>query len=233
MLTVAILAGGLATRLHPLTKKIPKALLNVSGHPFIFHQLLYLRKQGIKKVVLCVGHLGEMIESYVGDGSKFDLEVVYSSDQTKLLGTGGAIKKAIPLLGEKFFILYGDTFLPISFDIVEKEFTKKKLSSLMTILKNNGKWDKSNVLLKPNQLIEYNKQNPSDDMNYIDYGLSILNSYIFDIYPKNYFFDLSSVFEQLSNKKQLWGFEVYERFYEIGTSDSLKETENFISNLNY
>ena len=103
----------------------------------------------------------------------------------------------------------------------------------MTILKNNGKWDKSNVLLKPNQLIEYNKQNPSDDMNYIDYGLSILNSYIFDIYPKNYFFDLSSVFEQLSNKKQLWGFEVYERFYEIGTSDSLKETENFISNLNY
>jgi len=233
MLTIAILSGGLATRLHPVTKKIPKALLNVSGHPFIFHQLSYLRKQGIKKVVLCVGHLGEMIESYVGDGSKFDLEVVYSSDQNKLLGTGGAIKKAIPLLGEQFFILYGDTFLPISFDIVEEEFTKKKLSSLMTILKNKGKWDKSNVLLKTKQLIEYNKKSPSDDMNYIDYGLSILKSHIFDTYPENCFFDLSSVFEQLSKKNQLWGFEVYERFFEIGTSNSLKETENFISNLKY
>jgi NDP-sugar pyrophosphorylase family protein len=127
----------------------------------------------------------------------------------------------------------GIHFYQLILILLKKSLQKKKLSSLMTILKNNGKWDKSNVFLKNNQLIKYNKQNPSDDMNYIDYGLSILNSYIFDIYPENYFFDLSSVFEQLSKKNQLWGLEVYERFYEIGTSDSLKETENFISNLNY
>ena len=110
MLPVAILVGGLATRLHPTTLTIPKSLIKVAGKPFIFHQLKNLREQGITDIVLCTGHLGEMIKSYVGDGSKFDLKILYSSDGNKLLGTGGAIKKALPLLGDKFFVLYGDTF---------------------------------------------------------------------------------------------------------------------------
>ena len=222
----------MATRLHPITKTIPKALIEVSGQPFIFHQLSYLRTQGVKKVVLCIGHLGEMIKSFVGDGSRFDLNVSYSSDGSKLLGTGGAIKKALPLLEDQFFILYGDTFLPIRFDIIEQAYLSINASSLMTVLKNDGQWDKSNVLFKNGRLIEYNKKKPSAEMNYIDYGLSAVSSNIFDSYSNESFFDLSIVYESLSVQKQLWGLEVYERFYEIGTLNSLKETEEYLFNLN-
>ena len=227
MLPVAILAGGLATRLHPFTLNIPKSLIKVAGKPFIFYQLKNLRKQGIKKIVLCTGHLGEMIKSYVGDGSKFDLDVLYSTDGNKLLGTGGAIKKALPLLDDNFFVLYGDTFLPIDFYDVEKAFLSCKQLSLMTILKNKGKWDKSNVFLKKNLLIEYNKRNPTAKMEYIDYGLSILSANIFKKYSNKKKFDLSSIFEELSAKNQIKGFEVAERFYEIGTHNSIKETEKY------
>jgi NDP-sugar pyrophosphorylase family protein len=232
MLPVAILVGGLATRLYPITLTIPKSLVKVAGKPFIFYQLKYLRRQGIKKVVLCTGHLGEMIKSYVGDGSKFDLKILYSSDGNKLLGTGGAIKKALPLLGDKFFVLYGDTFLPIKFDLIEKDFLSSNKLCLITVLKNNDKWDKSNIFFENNLLIKYNKKNPSIKMEYIDYGLSAVSASIFDSYSNGIFFDLSNVYETLSTKKQLKGFEVYERFYEIGTPNSLLETEKYLLNSN-
>jgi len=232
MLPVAILVGGLATRLHPITLTIPKSLIKVAEKPFIFYQLKYLRQQGIKKVVLCTGHLGEMIKFYVGDGSRFDLKILYSADGNKLLGTGGALKKALPILGDKFFILYGDTFLPIRFDTVQKAFLSSSLSSLMCVLKNDGKFDKSNVVFKNNQLIKYSKKKPIINMNYIDYGLSVINANVFDIYAKETFLDLSSIFERLSKEKQLDGFEVYERFYEIGSLYGLKETEKYLFNFN-
>jgi NDP-sugar pyrophosphorylase family protein len=232
MLPVAILAGGLASRLLPITKTIPKALIKVSGQPFIFYQLAYLRKQGIKKIILCIGHLGEMIKSYVGDGSRFDLKILYSSDENRLLGTGGAIKKALSILDDEFFVLYGDTFLPIKFDVVEKAFLSSNKLCLMTILRNDNKWDRSNVIFRNNRFIEYNKQNPSTEMRYIDYGLSVVSASIFDSYSNEAFFDLSSVYESLSTKKQLEGFEVYERFYEIGTPNSLAETEKYLLNSN-
>ena len=111
MLPVIILAGGLAKRLRPLKKKIPKALIKISGKPFIYHQLNYLRKQGVKRVIICVGYLGDMIKNSVGNGEKFDIKVSYSEDWPELLGTGGAIKKALPLIRDKFFILYGDSLL--------------------------------------------------------------------------------------------------------------------------
>jgi NDP-sugar pyrophosphorylase family protein len=231
MLPVAILTGGLATRLQPITLTIPKSLVKVAGKPFIFYQLKYLRQQGIKKVILCTGHLGQMIKSYVGDGSRFNLKILYSSDGNKLLGTGGAIKKALPLLGDKFFVLYGDTFLPIKFNNVEKTFLSCKKLCLMTILKNQGKWDRSNVLFKKNLLVKYNKKKPSAKMEYIDYGLSILSASIFDAYSNKKRFDLSSIFETLSAKRQIKGFEVYERFYEIGTLKSIKETEKYLNKL--
>ena len=232
MLPVAILAGGLATRLYPITETIPKSLREVSGKPFIFHQLSYLREQGIKEVVLCIGHLGEMIESFVGNGSRFDIKISYSSDGPKLLGTGGAIKKALPLLGNQFFILYGDTFLPIKFNIIEQLYLSNNLSYLMTVLKNDGKWDQSNVYFVNDKLIEYNKQNPTSKMRYIDYGLSVVSKNIFDKYSEDTFFDLSDIFHYLSKQRQLVGLEVFKRFYEIGTPNSLKETEGFLSNLN-
>jgi NDP-sugar pyrophosphorylase family protein len=227
MLPVAILAGGLATRLRPITEIIPKALVEVAGQPFIVRQLSYLRDQGVCKVVLCIGYLGEMIEAVVGNGSKFGLDVSYSPDGPVLLGTGGAIKKALPMLGDQFFVLYGDSFLPVAFNAVEQAYLASGLDALMTVLKNGDQWDKSNVLFSNGKVLEYNKRAPRLDMTYIDYGLGVVSARVLDAYPAALPFDLADVYQALSMQGQLAGLEVHERFYEIGSHRGLKETEAY------
>lgn len=228
MLPVAILAGGLATRLRPITETIPKALVEVAGRPFIEWQLDYLYKEGIRQVVLCVGYLGQAIETLIGDGRQFGLSVKYSYDGPALLGTGGALKKAMPLLSDAFFIFYGDSYLPINFGEVEARFRKQNRLALMTVLKNVGRWDKSNVLFSGGCLQEYNKTAPSAEMDYIDYGLGVMSAVVLRNYPDNEPFDLADVYHKLSHDNQLAGFEVFERFYEIGSVEGLQETEKFL-----
>jgi len=228
MKTVAILAGGLATRMHPVTEKIPKALIDVAGLPFIVRQLAYLKIQGITNVVLCVGHLGEMIEAVIGTGVSLGIEVEYSYDGKELLGTGGAIKKALPMLGEDFFVLYGDSFLPIDFLSVQNKFIKSNALGLMTVLNNSNLWDQSNVNFNKGILVEYNKKQIKPEMKFIDYGLGILSASVFESYSKN--FDLADLYHDLSLSGQLIGFEVYKRFYEIGSKDGLKEAEMYFLN---
>jgi len=227
---VAIITGGLGTRLENKTLNKAKVLIDVAGEPFISRQLKYLSDQGLKDVVLCTAHLGKQIKDFVGDGSKFNLNVTYSDDGVKLLGTGGSIKKALNLLGKNFFILYGDTFLPINFLQVEKVYFQQKKPALMTVLKNKGRWDKSNAVFK-NKTLEYNKKNPKKNMNYIDYGLSIIDSVIFNSFPFNKTFDLADVFEDLSNKNMLAGLEIFDRFYEIGSINGLNDTINFFKQM--
>jgi NDP-sugar pyrophosphorylase family protein len=227
--SVAILAGGLASRLGEVTKKLPKSLIEISGKPFIFHQLDILKSQGVKNVVLCLGHLGQMIESAVGDGRNFNLSIKYSYDGDKQLGTGGSIKKALHLLDPNFFVLYGDSLLPINFEKVQKAYDAKKLG-LMTIIKNDNAWDLSNVLYLDGKLIEYNKRNPKPNMKYIDYGLSILNKNAFNYFINEQIFDLSDLFALLSSKNELSAFEVYDRFYEIGSKKGIQETEDYLNN---
>ncbi len=231
MLPVVILAGGLATRLMPITEKIPKALIEVAGKPFIFHQLQYLRKEGIRNVVLCLGYLCEMIQKEVGNGTKFDLDVTYSYDGDFLLGTGGSIKKALPLLDENFYVLYGDSFLPINFSQIEKSFLESQKLALMTVILNENKWDKSNVICKDGLILEYNKNVSKPEMNFIDYGLGILSKSLFDKYKENEIFDLADIYHQLSINGQLACFEVYERFYEIGSHQGIKEAELYLSSI--
>jgi MurNAc alpha-1-phosphate uridylyltransferase len=228
MLTVAILVGGLATRLHPITEAIPKSLIEVAGQPFIYHQLEYLRKQGINSVVMCTGFLGDKICKVVGDGSRWDMQIQYSADGKTLLGTGGAIRQALPLLGEYFYILYGDSYLPINFTDVQKtyEFSKKK--GLMTIYRNKNQWDKSNVEYDAGCLIEYNKNVTRPQMNYIDYGLGLLKRSVFDSYPTDNPLDLSKVYNDLSLDGELFGYEVFDRFYEIGSFEGIKDAEAFL-----
>ncbi|RQH08349.1 nucleotidyltransferase family protein [Paraburkholderia dinghuensis] len=228
-LPVAILAGGLATRLRPITEKIPKALVDVAGEPFVFRQLRYLRDQGIRRVVLCVGFLGELVQDAVGDGSQFDIDVAYSTDGDILLGTGGALKRALPLLGEHFFVLYGDSFLPVDFAPIEIAFMASGKKALMTVLKNEDRWDKSNVLFRDGNLVEYNKRDPRLEMEYIDYGLGALDGGALDTYPDDKPFDLADVYHTLSLEHQLAGYEVHQRFYEIGSHSGLKEAEMFFS----
>lgn len=227
MLPVAILAGGLATRLHPITQTIPKALVDVAGKPFISRQLAYLHDQGIRRVVLCIGYLGQMIQQVVGDGWRFGLDVAYSPDGPTLLGTGGALKQALPLLGRDFFVLYGDSFLPVEMAPIETAFRNSGKAALMTVLDNGDRWDKSNVLFQNGELVEYNKHQPRREMTYIDYGLAVLSGPVLEAYPAGSAFDLAEVYHALSLNGQLAGYEVHERFYEIGSHSGLKETEEY------
>ena len=179
MLPVAILAGGLATRLRPITEKIPKALVEVAGKPFVFHQLDWLKRQKVDRVVLCVGYLGEMIREQVGFGERWGMKIQYSLDGEKLLGTGGALKKALTILGKEFFAFYGDSFLPIDFLPVQEAFRATGRPALMTFLRNQGRWDRSNVEASDGKLITYNKREPTSAMEHIDYGLGALSEKAF------------------------------------------------------
>jgi len=227
MYPVAILAGGLATRLRPLTEVIPKALVDVAGKPFIVRQLGYLREQGISHVVLCIGYLGNMVRNVVGSGESFGLKVSYSEDGPTLLGTGGALRKATPHLSDEFFVLYGDSFLPVNFSAVQTAYQLRKQPALMTVIKNRDQWDKSNVLFVESQLIEYNKVEPRAEMAHIDYGLSVVTASLLEQYPIGQSFDLAEMYQDLSLRGQLTGLEVYERFYEIGSHTGLKETSEY------
>lgn len=228
MFPVAILAGGLATRLRPITKDFPKSLIKVAGKPFICHQLEYLRKQGVDSVVLCIGFLGEMIKDVVGDGSRWNMHVTYSLDGSVLLGTGGALRQALPLLGDYFFILYGDSYLPLNFSSVEKAYLNSGKKGLMTILRNCDQWDKSNVEFVDGRIIEYNKVTIRPQMHYIDYGLGLLKSSVLRAYPAEKAFDLSKVYNDLSLVGELAGYEVFERFYEIGSYQGILDTQTYL-----
>jgi len=227
MLTVAILSGGLATRLKPLSDVIPKALVPVNGRPFIEWQLEYLKNQGFEHVVICIGYLGNQIVDAIGGGSTFGLDVEYSLDGGKLLGTGGAIKKALTKLGDAFFVLYGDSYLPIDFKLVERAYQSGE-HCLMTVYRNEGKWDKSNVEFRDGRIIAYDKENCTESMLYIDYGLSILSRNAFCELRSIESFDLSVVFNSLLQKQLLKGYEITSRFFEVGSMDGIKALESHL-----
>jgi N-acetyl-alpha-D-muramate 1-phosphate uridylyltransferase len=228
MLPVAILAGGLATRLGPLTQKVPKALLPVAGRPFIHWQLTLLAQQGVTEVVLCVGHLGEQIEATVGDGSGFGMTVRYSCDGAVLLGTGGALKHALPLLGEAFFVLYGDSYLRCSFTAVQAAYEASAAAGLMTVFCNENRWETSNVLFRDGRVVQYDKRSPRPDMRHVDYGLSILSTQALQRGAATCAFDLADVYHELAMQGELAALAVNERFYEIGSLGGIKATERYL-----
>lgn len=227
-LPIAILAGGLATRMRPATEKVPKSLLEVAGKPFVAHQLAFLRAQGVQEVVLCVGYLSEQVESVVGDGRAWGLHVRYSPDGAQLLGTGGALRKALPLLGEQFFVLYGDSFLPINFSAVEASFRMSGCPALMTVLRNENRWDKSNVVFRGGRVLHYDKRAPLASMEYIDYGLGILSAELLTAHGPDAPFDLADVYQALAAQQRLAGYQVHQRFYEIGSPEGLAETDQYL-----
>lgn len=227
--TTVVLAGGLATRLYPLTERIPKILIEVGGKPFAFHQIEQLRQNGITRVVYCVGHLGEQVRDLLGDGSQLGLRCEYSFDGPALLGTGGALRRAIPKLEGDFFVLYGDSYLPCSFAEAEAAFLQSGQPGLMTVFRNEDRWDKSNVLFDKGQIRRYDKQNRDAAMRHIDYGLGILNRRVLLRYPEGKNFDLATVYQDLLKSGELAGFEVRQRFYEIGSPAGLTELGNLLS----
>jgi len=229
VLPVAILAGGLATRLQPLSETIPKALVDVHGEPFIAHQLGLLRAHGVDRVVVCAGYLGELIQDVVGDGGRFGLQVEFVFDGPRLLGTGGAIKQAVPLLGEAFFVLYGDTYLSCDYHAVQTAFERSGRQALMTVFRNENRWDRSNVECVHGRIVAYDKRRPTPRMHHIDYGLGAFNHSAFTIVPSNQPYDLATLYQYLLTRGQLAAYEVDQRFYEIGTVEGLEETRRHLA----
>ena len=225
MLPVAILAGGLGTRLKPVTGSIPKALVEVRGEPFLGHQLRLLRARGIERAVLCVGFLGEMIRDYADDGSRFGLHLEYAWDGPALRGTAGALRNALPLLGEAFFTLYGDSYLPCSYTAVQSAFERSAEPALMTVYRNEGRWDASNVEFDGARILAYDKKNRTADMHHIDYGLGVFRAEAFTA-PGD---DLAAVYRWLLAEGRLAACEVHERFYEIGSFGGIAELEQYLA----
>lgn len=222
-LPVAILSGGLATRLRPITEKIPKALIEIDGEPFIAHQLRLLHSRGIRSAVLCVGHLGEMIRDFAGDGERFGVELQYSFDGTVLRGTGGAIHQALPLLAESFFVLYGDSYLPIDYTRVQRAFESGGKPGLMSVYQNSDQWDSSNVEFSENRILAYDKKLRTARMRYIDYGLGVFSRKVFEALTPGLVCDLAEIYQKLLAADELTGCEIHERFYEIGSVQGIAD----------
>jgi N-acetyl-alpha-D-muramate 1-phosphate uridylyltransferase len=229
LLPVAILAGGLATRLRPLTDHVPKSLLRVAGRPFIFHQLELLREQGVGRVVLCLGHMGERIRAAVEASLAPGLAVSYSFDGARVLGTGGALRQALPLLGEEWFVLNGDSYPSCSLRQLQAAYRAAQRPALMAVMRNDNRWDRSNVLFSDGRLLAYDKRAPRPDMSHIDFGVSVLSRPVFAPYGHADILDLADILHDLSLRDELAAFEVAERFYEIGSVQGLKDTEEFLS----
>jgi len=228
MLPVAILAGGLATRLRPLTETIPKSLVEINGEPFLWHQLRRLRASGVDRVVLCVSHLGEQVRDSVRDGHHFGLHIDYSFDGPNLLGTAGALKLALPLLGEAFFVLYGDSYLPIDLGAVEAAFRASGKTGLMTVYQNHGQWDTSNVEFVDGEIVTYNKKVRTSRMRHIDYGLGVLHAAAMTRVPGGTSWDLAALYGELLDAGDLAAFEAPHRFYEIGSFSGMAELSAYL-----
>ncbi len=233
---ILILCGGMATRLYPLTHEIPKAMIPVAGEPFVSYQLRRLYEAGFRNVILCVGHLSDKILSFVGNGERFGLSVHYSFDGPSKKGTGGAILQAISnsllQVHDLFFVTYGDTLLTLSYKAMVEDLLKHSdARSSMAILRNQNTWDQSNASFDGTYVTHYEKGKVDRDLQYIDYGVSLFYKDDFMQLAPRESFDLSEVMIPLVRLKKMVGYEVFQRFYEIGTLQGMNETENFLKNL--
>jgi NDP-sugar pyrophosphorylase family protein len=225
---LALLAGGLATRLRPLTSFMPKSLIQIAGEPFLAHQLRLIRAGGIREVILCCGFLGEQIEDFAGDGSRFGLSITYSHDGPQPLGTGGALFKALPLLGQRFLVMYGDSWLTEPVEPVWRSFLDSGKPALMTVFCNQNRWGASNVEFRRGVVVRYDERHPSPAMHHIDYGLDALDASVLTHWTVPVF-DLAEVWSGLAHYSLLAGYETSERFYEIGSLAGMRETEAVVA----
>jgi len=222
-LPIAILAGGLATRLRPLTDDRPKSLVDVAGRPFAEHQLELLRQHGFNEVVFCVGHLGTQIATALGDGQRFGMRLSYVDDGPELAGTGGALRRALPQLGAAFLVMYGDSYLPCDYQAVSSTFLASRKLGLMTVFRNANQWERSNVRFDGKNILSYNKTAADPAFEYVDYGLGALRAEALEKYPDDQRLDLAQVYTDLVTEGQLAAFEAHERFYEMGSLSGLTE----------
>jgi N-acetyl-alpha-D-muramate 1-phosphate uridylyltransferase len=223
MLPVAILAGGLATRLRPLSDNVPKSLVTVRGRPFIDYQLELLRYHGVQEVVLCVGHLEDQIRSHVGDGRAFGIRVEYSLDGDRPQGTAGALVKARDKLGDAFMVLNGDTYLDLDHAALAAAFRDGGRLGLMVVFHNRGRGEPSNVQFAGGRIVSYDKREPHPDAEHIDAGIGVLRAEALDLVPPGRPADLAALHQELLDRDQLDTYETDHRHYEIGSPEGLAD----------
>ncbi|QNI32695.1 NTP transferase domain-containing protein [Alloacidobacterium dinghuense] len=228
---LAILAGGLATRMRPATNDVPKSMLKISGEPFVAHQLRLLVGQGIEDIVICCGHFGDQIEAFAGDGARFGCHIRYSYDGNSLLGTGGALRRAVPLLGDSFFVMYGDSYLLANPVRAWRAFLLSGRPALMTVVRSDRQWDASNVEAVDGEILFYDKHSRTPRMRHVDYGLSLMRSSVLAPWPDDERFDLADVMRDLATNRRLAAHEVHTRFYEIGSPEGFRATEQMLEAL--
>ncbi len=224
---VAILAGGKATRLGDLAKIQPKSMIEANGRPFLEHQLESLRDAGVSDVVLCIGHMGEQIRKYFGNGERFGVAIEYCVE-TVPMGTAGALKCARPLLRDVFFTMYGDSFLSVDFAKVAGHFEASNKLALMTVYRNHDRHDLSNTVVEGNLVKHYSKKERTRGMVHIDYGVNLFRREVLDMIPANEFHSLEDLFPRLIDSGQLLAYEITERFYEIGSTQGLREFRQLV-----
>jgi N-acetyl-alpha-D-muramate 1-phosphate uridylyltransferase len=225
---IAVLAGGLGTRLYPLTRRIPKAMVSIEGKPFLEYQIELLKKNKINDILLCVGYKFRQIKKYFGNGRRFGVKIRYSIEEKDLLGTAGSLKKAQRYLKKDFIVIYGDSYLPIDLQKVVYAYKKSRKPALMTVFRNKNKLDKSNVKMHGKKVVLYDK-NSKEKLDYIDYGLTVLKKKLIEELPKNKILQLDSIFEKLAAAGQLAAYEVKKPFYEIGSQKGLERFREYIS----
>jgi NDP-sugar pyrophosphorylase family protein len=226
---VCILAGGLGTRLGERVRDTPKPLLPVAGEPFLLHQLRLLASHGVRQAVLCVGYRGEQINEQIGS-ERFGIRVQYSFDAPGLDGTLGAIRRALPLLGERFLVLYGDTYLRIDYADVARAWRDSGLPAVMCVLHNESRWDTSNARYENGRVRAYDKRAPTPDMHWIDYGLGGLTAEALPLAGEDER-EVADLYQRLAALDRLYGYEATQRFYEIGTPSGLEEADAFLRGL--
>lgn len=226
---VAILAGGQATRLRPLTEGTPKSMVMIQGRPFLEYQLDFLKKSGVTSIVLCIGYLGEQIEYYFGDGRKFGVNIKYSYESEWLLGTAGALKRAESLLEDTFFTMYGDSYLSLDFADIMSYFKSRNKLALMTVYKNYDRFDKSNTAIEGGLVKKFSKSEKAKDMVYIEYGANIFRKEALELIPEDLPYSLEELFPKLIRQKELLAYEITERFYQIGSPEGLEEFKIYVS----
>jgi NDP-sugar pyrophosphorylase family protein len=231
MLPLAILAGGYATRLGALTHDVPKCLVEINGRPFVDWQLELLIANGYSEFVFCVSYKSDAVQEYLGYGQDRGVSIQYSLDGPTQLGTGGAIQNALPMLGETFGVVYGDSYLPTNYLAAEQSFMSSRSQGLMTDYENQNQFDSSNVEFVNGKLIKYEKGTKNKEMRHIDYGITFFREEAFRPWRGQSSFDLSEVFHQLASNSHLDGFEVFERFYEIGSIQGIEELSQYLREL--
>jgi NDP-sugar pyrophosphorylase family protein len=224
---IVILAGGLGSRLRPITETTPKPMILINNKPFLEYQIELLKKNNICNIVLCIGYLGEKIKNYFGNGKKWGVNIKYSIENKKLLGTAGALKNAYRYLDKEFLVMYGDSYLQLDFNELIRYYKKTGAEAVMTVYKNNNRYDRSNIEIKDNLVVKYEK-NSKEKLFYIDYGVSILTKKLVSELPENRQIQLEEVFRNLITQKKLYAFVVKKRFYEIGSIEGLKQFKNFV-----